>query len=179
MNLKLFSILILFILCSTLSAQISLGLNLEPFALSGDINSEGISPLGISASIGYQFDSTKYISLRAGFYSRNFDARQFAGTNYSLLGKYQFNNSLYVLTGLTLYNNDATSSMSGKITNRLVALIGLGLGAKPLSWLHIENIFFIPVANREFASVYYMGGFTQSYKISYLFKFSLGVEFEL
>ncbi|GEM_PF-4818607 len=179
MKLKLFFIALIFVVYTNTSAQISLGINLEPFILSGDIGSDGISPLGVSAAVGYQFDSTKSFSLRAGLYSRNFDARQFAGRNYSLFGKYQFNSSLYILAGLSFYNNNATSSMSGKITNHSIFLFGCGLGAKLFSWLHIENILFLPIGNSEFASILYSGTYAYNYRVGSLFQINLGVEFEL
>ncbi|MBI1938089.1 MAG: hypothetical protein HYS25_08170 [Ignavibacteriales bacterium] len=163
---------------TNLFAQFSVGLNFEPFVMNGDVSTQGVSILGASAAIGYQFDSTKSISLRAGIYSRDADGRFFAGSNYSLIGRFAYNNSLYGLTGLSVYVNGGTSSMSGRITNRTIALLNLGLGMKPLSWLHIENIILIPVGGREFASVVYWYSYTTHYKIDYIYKFNLGFELQ-
>lgn len=175
---RLFFITIIFASCNNLFAQFSVGLNFEPFVMNGDVSTQGVSILGTSAVIGYQFDSTKSISLRVGIYARDADGRFFAGSNYSLLGRFAYNNSLYGLTGLSVYVNGGTSSMSGRITNRTIALLNFGLGMKPLSWLRIENILLIPVGGREFASVVYWNSYTSHYKVDYIFRFNLGFEFE-
>lgn len=164
---------------STIPAQISIGFNFEPFVLNGDLPTRGISLLGISATIAYQIDSTKSISLRVGLYSRDGDARYFAGSNYSLLGRWNFNNSLYGISGISLYNNDATHSMSTSITNHSFVLLNVGIGLKPVTWFHFENIILIPVGNREFATVKSYGIYTDSYKADYLLKLNFCFEFEL
>lgn len=175
---RLFFLVIVFACSTNLFAQFSVGLNFEPFVMNGDVSTQGVSILGASAAIGYQFDSTKSISLRTGIYARDADGRFFAGSNYSLLGKFAYNNSLYGLTGLSFYVNGGTSSMSGRITNRTIALLNLGIGTKLFSWLHIENIVLIPVGGREFASVVYWYSYTSHYKVDYIFKFNLGLELE-
>lgn len=164
---------------STLFSQVLFGINYEPFHLSADIGRGEISPYSISVSLEYKFDSTKSICLRPGFLTNDLDGRYFAGFNFSLLGKYQFNNSLYVLTGFNLHNNAATSSMFTKSKNRLIIFWGFGFGVKPLSWLHIENLFLIPINNNDVASVQYSNGSFGTYKIYYLIKLGLGFEFEL
>jgi len=170
---------IIFACSANLFAQFSVGFNLEPFVMKGDVSTQGISILGASAAMDYQFDSTKSVSLRAGIYSRDGDGRLFAGSHYALLGRFAYNNSLYGLTGLSFYVNDATSSMSGKITNRTLTLLNLGIGTKLFSWLRIENIILIPIGGREFASVVYWYSSTSHYNVDYIYKINLGFEFEL
>lgn len=170
-----------FILYSNIFAQFSLGLNLEPFSLSSNAGTnEGLSPLSISASIDYQLDSTKSFSFRAGLYGKDIGAGSFSGSNFSLYGRYYFNSSLYLLTCLGIHKNDGIASMGNSITNRKVFLMGFGIGVKLIKSLHIENILLLPVGNSEFATISFFGGNSSlSMKINYLYKLSLGIEFEL
>lgn len=164
---------------STVLSQALLGINYEPFLNSADIGVDGISPYSISVLLEYKFDSTKSICLRPGFLTNDLDGRYFAGFNLSLLGKYQFNNYLYVLTGFNFHNNDAASSMFTKSKNHLITFLTGGFGAKLLSWLHIENLLLLPIFNKDIASSKYSNEGLVAYKIHYLLKFSLGFEFEL
>jgi len=179
MKTKIFFLLICLSFSSTVFSQVLLGINYEPFHLSADIGKGEISPYSISVQLEYKFDSTKSICLRPGFLTNDLGGRYFAGFNFSLLGKYQFNNSFYILTGFNLHNNDATNSMFTKSKNRLITFWGLGFGIKPLSWLHIENLFLLPINNKDIATVQYSNGSFDTYKIYYLVKFGLGFEFEL
>jgi hypothetical protein len=179
MKTKIFFLLLCLSFSSTVLSQALLGINYEPFLNSADIGGDGISPYSISVLLEYKFDSTKSICLRPGFLTNDLDGRYFAGFNFSLLGKYQFNNSLYVLTGFNLHNNDATSSMFTKSKNRLITFWGLGFGVKPLPWLHIENLLFLPIFNKDIASFQYSNEGIGTYKIYYILKFGLGFEFEL
>ncbi len=179
MKTKTFFILFCLCISSRVSSQVLLGINYEPFHLSADIGRGEISPYSISVLLEYKFDSTKSICFRPGFLANDLDGRYFAGFNFSLLGKYQFDNSFYILTGFNLHNNNGTSSGFTKSKNCLITFWGLGFGFKPLSWLHIENLFLLPINNKDIANVQYSNGSFGSYKIYYLIKLSLGFELEL
>lgn len=175
-------ILIIFIFLSLspkIFSQISFGINLEPFVPNGDAGKEGISLLGISTSIGYRFDSTKSIYVKTGFYANDFNFRHFAGSNYSILGIYQFNKSLYGLVDLSIYKNDAKSGLGTRITNHSIFLLGLGIGTNLLTWLRLENILYLPVSNNEFSTIYSLASDPISLKLTYMFKFVLGIKFDL
>ncbi|NJD21117.1 MAG: hypothetical protein FIA82_00385 [Melioribacter sp.] len=181
MNIKLFFFSIILLIYSNLSAQFSLGINLEPFSLSSNAGTnEGLSPLSLSASLDYQLDSVKSFSFRAGLYGKDIGTGIFRGSNFSLYGRYHFNGTLYLLTCLGLHKNDGSGSMASSVTNRKVFLVGVGVGVKLIKSLHIENLLLLPVGNSEFATISFFGSNSSlSMKINYLYKLSFGIEFEL
>jgi hypothetical protein len=173
MRIRYFYFIILLLITVFLSqnnAQLSVGLIFEPFKITGDFNTPSISTTGGSAFVCYQVDSTKSISLRIGFYAKNMDARIFAGTQYSILGEYKLNRKIFSLIGLSLYENNATSSMSGRITNKSVMFINAGIGINPIDWFKNEIILLLPVGNREVATVKFFYDQISHYHVDYILK---------
>jgi hypothetical protein len=177
MKTKIFLLLFCLSFSSTVLSQVLIGVNYEPFHFSADIKS-GATPFGLSLSLGYRIDSTKAICFRPGF-SASEDIRFFSGFDYLILGQYFFISDKYVLAGLNFYNNTGNGTNSIGIKQQLITFFMAGLGFKPSNLFHLEGSVHIPIRNKKFAYRNTGFGSIEEYKIDYLIKFSLGIEFNL
>lgn len=161
---------------TTTFSQTYLGLELHPFFISADNINPQISPYSFSLTLRQEVGPKTSLSIKPGF--SFLDTKQYSGFDLSVSGQYLLNEPLYIFTGLCLHNNSNSGTSLHTIFQKAIIYYVFGLGFNISSVVNAEFGLHIPIKNKVYGIERYSYN-SKELEIDFLFKFGVGVEFEL